>query len=199
MFVGSVHGRAARRRCDCRYNAVGSLPTTHDNASPDGEIGRHKGLKIPRRKAYRFDSGSGHHWIDMIVLDLICISSHRFEGWFASAETFEAQLQKGLVRCPRCGSIEVTRLPSGPHVAKRSPGQMPAKVNEDEILALLQQLAEGSEDVGGEFAEEARRIHFGETVARRIRGVTTLQEAAELLEEGVPVLPLPIPPKDETH
>lgn len=136
----------------------------------------------------------------MIVLNLICLSGHRFEGWFASTEAFDDQLGRRLVNCPCCNSEDVARLPSGPHVGKRvSPPAPAATVTAEQVIGLLKELAESSEDVGKRFAEEARRIHFRESPARRIRGVTTLDEAADLLEEGIPVLPLPIPPKDETH
>ncbi len=136
----------------------------------------------------------------MIVLNLICLSGHRFEGWFASTEAFNDQLGRRLVSCPSCDSAEVSRLPCGPHVAKRvSPPAPAAKVTAEQLIGLLKELADGSENVGERFAEEARRIHYRESPVRRIRGVTTLDEAADLLEEGIPVLPLPIPPKDETH
>ena len=69
----------------------------------------------------------------------------------------------------------------------------------EQAVSLLKALVEGSEDVGRRFAEEARRIHFQEAPARRIRGLTTPEEAEELLDEGIAILPLPIPPKDETH
>jgi hypothetical protein len=136
----------------------------------------------------------------MIVLNLICMAGHRFEGWFASTEAFDEQLANGHISCPSCNSASISRLPSGPHVAKRAPTTAPAiTVTAEQAASLLNALLEGSEDVGTRFAEEARRIHFEETPARRIRGLTTLEEAEELLEEGIPVLPLPIPPKGETH
>jgi hypothetical protein len=135
--------------------------------------------------------------MSMIVLNLICLSGHRFEGWFASNDAFDEQLAGHRISCPRCNSVEVSRLPSGPHVARRS--AEPAAGVAEQTVDLLRTLVDGSEDVGRRFAEEARRIHFHEAPERRIRGLTTLDEIEELLDEGIPVLPLPIPPKDETH
>jgi len=136
----------------------------------------------------------------MIVLDLICLSGHRFEGWFASADAFDRQSASGLISCPHCDSTDIGRLPSGPHVARRMPAQEPARTAKaEQVIRLLKRLIDGSEDVGRGFANEARRIHLGDAPARAIRGVTTLDEATDLLDEGIPVLPLPLPPKDETH
>lgn len=136
----------------------------------------------------------------MIVLNLICMSGHRFEGWFASTEAFDAQLAARHISCPSCNSAAVSRLPSGPHVAKRAEQPAPTlAMSAHQAASLVKALLESSEDVGRRFAEEARRIHFDEAPARRIRGLTTLDEAEELLEEGIPILPLPIPPKGETH
>lgn len=128
------------------------------------------------------------------------MAGHRFEGWFASTEAFDEQLADRRISCPSCNSASISRLPSGPHVAKRVPTVAPAiTVTAEQAASLLKALLEGSEDVGTRFAEEARRIHFEEAPARRIRGLTTLEEAEELLEEGISILPLPIPPKGETH
>jgi hypothetical protein len=136
----------------------------------------------------------------MIVLNLVCMSGHHFEGWFASTEAFDDQLGRRLVNCPHCNSAEVSRLPSGPHVARRpaSPAQQ-VTITAEQMIGLLKEIVENSEDVGRRFADEARRMHFRETPARQIRGLTTLDEAAELLDEGIAIVPLPIPPKDETH
>jgi hypothetical protein len=132
----------------------------------------------------------------MIVLNLICLSGHHFEGWFASSEAFDEQLAERRINCPSCNSSEVTRLPSGPRIAKRSPAPV---LTAEQAAGLLKALVDGSEDVGRRFAEEARRIHFHEAPARSIRGLTSPDELDDLLEDGIPVLPLPIPPKDETH
>jgi len=132
----------------------------------------------------------------MIVLNLVCSGGHRFEGWFASSEAFEGQLRGDLVRCPQCGDLRLKRLPSGPHVARAAPESDPMS---EGLLKAIRALGDNSENVGDRFPREARRIHYRESPVRSIRGVATADETAELLEEGIPVLPLPYPPKDESH
>lgn len=136
----------------------------------------------------------------MIVLNLTCSAGHRFEGWFASGEAFDRQVEQGLVACPYCDSAAVSRLPSGPHVARKV--QPPEAIRRDEAQAVIEALkaiAESTEDVGNRFPEEVRRIHYREVPERSVKGVATLDETRDLLEEGIPVMPLPIPPKRETH
>jgi hypothetical protein len=135
----------------------------------------------------------------VIVLDLICEEEHRFEGWFASHEEFERQRTAALVSCPRCNSPSIRRLPSAPHIT-RSTSAPPAAPEPTEVLkhllGALQKIASNSEDVGERFADEARKIHYGDAEARAIRGETTLGEGLRLLEEGISVLPLPTPKED---
>jgi hypothetical protein len=133
----------------------------------------------------------------MKVLDLQCPHGHRFEGWFASAEDFESQSSRKLVACPICSATEVSRLPSAPRLnlsgasetqVAPGAGEMQARV-----MRALREVLEKTENVGDRFAEEARRIHYNETPARNIRGVTTPEDAKALVEEGIEVMPLPIP------
>lgn len=140
----------------------------------------------------------------MIVLNLSCCNEHRFEGWFASAEAFEDQHQRGLVNCPVCNESEVTRLPSGPHVVTSSPAKESAE--QETVAAVQAQLREAiqayvrnSENVGERFPEEARKIHYKESPQRNIRGVATIEETRELLDEGIVVVPIISPPSEETH
>ena len=157
----------------------------------------------------------------MKVLDLHCPAGHVFEGWFASEDDFQNQLQRKLVQCPMCGDSNVTKRLSAPRLnlgaqppktpqispqtAAAAPG-VPAVMPEisAEARAHLQSMqaawmqwsrkvAESTEDVGKRFAEEARRIHYGETEERAIRGQTSPKEAIELMEEGIGVLPLALP------
>lgn len=157
----------------------------------------------------------------MKVLDLHCPAGHVFEGWFASEDDFQNQLQRKLVQCPMCGDSNVTKRLSAPRlnlgaqppktpqisppIAAAAPG-VPAVMHEisAEARAHLQSMqaawmqwsrkvAESTEDVGKRFAEEARRIHYGETEERAIRGQTSPKEAIELMEEGIGVLPLALP------
>ncbi|MGF6723821.1 hypothetical protein P3T43_003186 [Paraburkholderia sp. GAS41] len=133
----------------------------------------------------------------MKVLDLQCPHGHRFEGWFASAEEFESQLSRKLVECPVCSATEVSRLPSAPRLNLSGASATPASAGSGELQAramrALREVLEKTENVGDRFAEEARRIHYNEAPARNIRGVTTPEDAKALVEEGIEVMPLPIP------
>jgi hypothetical protein len=148
----------------------------------------------------------------MKVLDLRCGAGHAFEGWFASEEDYGSQRERGLLDCPVCGDATVMRLPSAPRLnlsgAQRS-AQASAEAPAAEraltgrpaaALRLVEAVAEmlrNAEDVGPRFAEEARRIHYGESEAKAIRGQTTPQERAALSDEGIEVFTLPValPPK----
>ena len=139
----------------------------------------------------------------MKVLDLQCPHGHRFEGWFASAEDFETQAAQHLVECPICGAKEVSRLPSAPRLnlsgatsdAKPAAAASESQAREWQARAMqaLREVLEKTENVGDRFAEEARRIHYNEAPARSIRGVTTPEDARALVEEGIEVMPLPVP------
>ena len=140
----------------------------------------------------------------MIVLDLQCGQGHRFEGWFASSAAFDDQRKNGLLCCPVCNHADVERLPCGPYVISSSTaraaeaGESLAAVR-DQLLEAVTAYVRDSENVGPRFPEEARKIHYQEAPARSIRGVASLREARELLDEGIVVLPLPVPPPEETH
>ncbi len=138
----------------------------------------------------------------MIVLNLCCEREHLFEGWFASSDAFETQCRNGQVQCPVCGSTSIVRRPSAPYVntgapapAKPTPAPREAGPSAEAVaaalVAALRRASRESEDVGERFAEEARRMHYGEEDARNIKGKATRDELSELLEEGIAVLPLP--------
>ena len=158
----------------------------------------------------------------MKVLNLQCSHQHSFEGWFASEDDFQSQLSRGLVECPMCADKSVQKLPSAPrlnlggHQNPGVPGRSlqgsptpvgaedklpavagtPAGASRPEQAAFLQALRHvvaNTEDVGTRFADEARRMHYGEQEARSIRGQTSVREAVELMEEGIDVMPLPLP------
>ena len=142
----------------------------------------------------------------MKVLDLRCANGHRFEGWFASDDDFRDQNERGLVECPLCADRVVSRMPSAPRLnlsGAKEPecAGEPKAVNAPPAAADLQaawlgavrQLIANTEDVGPRFAEEARRIHYGEAENRGIRGQTTPDERAALADEGIEVLSLPLP------
>lgn len=135
----------------------------------------------------------------MKVFDLHCKQGHAFEGWFASADAFDAQVAGGQVQCPACGSTAIGKALSAPrlNLGAQAPQQrqataMPtAEQMQTLYLKLAREIAAGTEDVGERFAEEARRIHYKEAPERGIRGVTSKQEAADLEDEGIKVLPMP--------
>ena len=139
----------------------------------------------------------------MKVLDLRCANGHGFEGWFGSEDDFLDQNGRGLVECPLCADRVITRLPSAPRLnlsGAREPDPAAAKAEPAaaDLQAMWMQMVrhaiKNTDDVGERFAEEARRIHYGETGARGIRGVASPQERQALHEEGIEVLSLPIPP-----
>jgi hypothetical protein len=149
----------------------------------------------------------------MKVLDLQCEHQHAFEGWFGSEEDFQSQLSDHLVECPVCASHRVVKRLSAPRlnlsgVREPVPEANPESTNETALmtsdatssaqvqaawLKMVRHVLAHTVDVGDNFAEEARKIHYGETEGRQIRGQVSAQETRELLEEGIPVLPLPIP------
>ncbi|WBY01482.1 DUF1178 family protein [Ramlibacter tataouinensis] len=138
----------------------------------------------------------------MKVLNLQCSHRHAFEGWFGSEDDFQGQLERGLVECPMCGDTAVAKMPSAPRLnlgaqPDASPRQEAAAVPEAEMqkawLKMVRHVMSHTEDVGERFAEEARRIHYGESEERGIRGQASREETQALLEEGIGVLPLPIP------
>ena len=138
----------------------------------------------------------------MKVLDLLCPQDHAFEGWFASEDDFQSQHARGLVQCPMCGSADIRKGLSAPRLnlgapveasASKEPAIPPPAALQAAWLQLARQIVEKTEDVGDRFAAEARRMHYGETEERGIRGQATAQETAELLDEGIAVLPLLLP------
>jgi hypothetical protein len=159
----------------------------------------------------------------MKVLDLRCAAGHAFEGWFASEDDYGSQRDRGLLDCPVCGNAEVARLPSAPRLnlsGAREPAQAPARAGGAEgpasaavpapsvdmalhggavqrFVEAVAELINSTEDVGTRFAEEARRIHYGESEAKAIRGQATVEEREALAEEGIEVFTLPAgaPPK----
>lgn len=126
----------------------------------------------------------------MIVFDLICQDrGDVFEAWFNSSSDYDDQSARGLVQCPVCQSNRVGKAPMAPRVAAKSTGQDVAA----QLAALQAAVLKDSEWVGDRFADEARAIHLGEAQARAIHGNATAAQAKSLVDEGIPVAPLPIP------
>jgi hypothetical protein len=140
----------------------------------------------------------------MIVFDLKCAEGHVFEGWFGSGADYEDQQARGLVSCPVCGAARVEKAPMAPAVpAKGNAAPDPAIVKKmmAEMASLQKKMLEKSEHVGDRFADEARAIHLGEAEARAIHGRASKDEAAKLVDEGVPIAPLlfPVPEPGEEN
>jgi len=173
----------------------------------------------------------------MKVLDLQCTQAHQFEGWFASEDDFQNQLSGGLVECPMCGQIDVSKRLSAPRLnllssktsrteglsmaqpkvqANPSEGAEPEHTSPDSQtsavalaqdahtlsvqqqlqanwLKMVKEVIANTDDVGTQFADEARKMHYGETQERNIRGQVSPEESLELIEEGIPVMPLILP------
>ena len=162
----------------------------------------------------------------MIRYSLGCAAGHEFESWFGSSEAYDAQVARGLVSCPVCGSAQVEKTIMAPRLGRAggraSPGE-PAEAaapaggagapaesakapvaiaseREREFRAKLKELRDhlvrDSEHVGSRFPEEARRIHYGEVEHRSIYGEASAEEAKALHEEGIAFHPLPVLPED---
>jgi hypothetical protein len=157
----------------------------------------------------------------MKVLDLQCRHGHVFEGWFGSEDDFQSQRGRGLVLCPMCADGHIEKRLSAPRLnlgasapaaapdagsgvspalqqGGRESGAVAAGMLSPALQAawldLARKIVANTEDVGSRFAQEARRMHHGEVHERAIRGQATPDEAAQLLDEGIAVLPLPLPP-----
>jgi hypothetical protein len=137
----------------------------------------------------------------MIIFDLACNNGHHFEGWFQSADAFDAQRAGGLVSCPGCGSTEIRRVPSAIHLSGTPEAAPPlaaaARVDPrgewlNAYRRLVAAIMTQSEDVGTEFAGEVRKIHYFEAPARSIRGQASEKEFESLCEEGIEVFRLPV-------
>lgn len=148
----------------------------------------------------------------MKVFDLQCEQRHVFEGWFGSEADYASQLERGLLTCPLCGSATVSKMLSAPRLnlgaggpadtkpadadSPSAPAAVPsqdAKALQAAWLEATRQIMASTEDVGARFAEEARKMHYGETEERGIRGQASREETEALRAEGIGVLPLALP------
>ena len=155
----------------------------------------------------------------MKVFNLQCSDQHAFEGWFSNEEDFQAQLASGLLLCPLCNDGVIIKMPSAPRLnisgaregspSLQTPNATPSAPSlpqsptqgmqvrldmQHAALKAMRHLMANSVDVGERFAEEARRIHYGETASRNIRGKATRAESESLLEEGIEFMSLPALP-----
>ncbi|MGB8841637.1 MAG: DUF1178 family protein [Aliidongia sp.] len=121
----------------------------------------------------------------MILYELKCPSGHVFEGWFRSSDFYEEQREAGEIACPVCGACDVEKAPMAPRLA-RSDKSSPGPAERMAALRGLRRAVETKcENVGDRFAEEARKIHYGETDPRDIYGQTSESEADALADEGI--------------
>ena len=156
----------------------------------------------------------------MIRYALRCEHDHAFESWFQDSSAFDAQLKRKLVNCPVCNSVRVEKAIMAPRIASKKgrevapaapapaptpapaePGSTPLMMaHERELRAKLKELRDHivkiADNVGERFPNEARKMHYGEIEHRPIYGEASPDEARALIEEGVEVSPLPIPPDD---
>ncbi len=152
----------------------------------------------------------------MKVLNLRCANGHGFEGWFGSDDDYMDQNGRGLIECPLCADKVIARLPSAPRLnlsgarevvpatptgsalqVQQSPQpQQPAQAADMQaaFIRAVREMVQRTEDVGPRFAEEARRIHYGEAPERSIRGKASAEEREALHDEGIETYSLPIPP-----
>lgn len=125
----------------------------------------------------------------MIVFDLQCRDGgETFEAWFRSTADYDDQLAAGLLQCPLCGSANVGKAPMAPRVPRNSSDAPLAR-----LAKVQDELLRDSRWVGDEFAETARAMHSGELEPARVHGQATLEQAKSLVEDGVPIAPLPLP------
>lgn len=144
----------------------------------------------------------------MKVFNLACEHGHSFEGWFASHEAFDAQQSKGLVACPFCESKTISRQLSAPRLnlsgaTRERPAESESSiqlrteqaisVSPAQMWDMMRTFIAKTEDVGSQFAEEARKMHYGEAPERGIRGQASREERDALREEGIETYALPLP------
>ncbi len=143
----------------------------------------------------------------MISYTLKCEHGHTFDSWFQSAEAFDKLLSAGMVTCSVCGTLGVEKAVMAPRVrparntAKPAAGPLsaPASPAEQALAEMRKMVEENSEDVGEKFADEARKIHDGDAPERSIIGQAKPEEAKALVEDGIPIAPLPWGNKKRTN
>ena len=125
---------------------------------------------------------------DLQCLEACCAGSETFEAWFRSGSDFDEQRAGGLVQCPFCQSPNIGKAPMAPRVPRKGADNPLARV-----AAIQAELLKDSRWVGDEFADTARAMHSGEIDREQVHGNATLEQAKSLVDDGVPVAPLPLP------
>ncbi|MGN7870359.1 DUF1178 family protein [Paracoccus sp. 22332] len=134
----------------------------------------------------------------MIRYALRCDQGHDFDGWFRSSDAFETTRAAGHVACTHCGSAKVEKTLMAPSVAVR-PSEPALGPAEAALRALRQQVEANSDYVGLKFVDEARAMHEGRAPSRAIHGEAKIEDARKLIEDGVPVAPLPFIPRQKAN
>ncbi len=141
----------------------------------------------------------------MIVFDLECLNGHTFEGWFDDRADLENQQEKGILQCPVCDtySVEPKLSPIAIRTSSAAPSrqaQQALQANQEAFAELTEKVSQfvekNYENVGGSFAKEALKMHYGASEHRNIRGTTTQEEDKNLEKEGVPVFKVPVAKKE---
>jgi len=130
----------------------------------------------------------------MICYQLVCKKSHSFEGWFRDSAAYDQQARKGMLVCPACNSKSVQKAPMAPAVSKKAgldEAVARAHAMREWVTQVRRHVEENAEYVGDRFPDEARAMHHGDAEERQIYGEATIEDARDLIEEGVPVAPLP--------
>ena len=138
----------------------------------------------------------------MILFDLQCEKNHKFECWFASSANYEEQLKNKMIVCPYCNSTKIKKSLMAPNIntksiSKNNKKAIAQKNLENQIKKFRKYIEKNTDNVGKNFAEEARKIYYGETKSRPIRGESTEKETKELIEEGIPFSKLPWQTKED--
>jgi len=137
----------------------------------------------------------------MIRYQLVCKKDHAFEGWFRDSAAYDTQAKKGLLACPTCNSKQVKKAPMAPAVSKKNElaeAAVKAKAMREWVSNVRKHVEKNAEYVGEKFPDEARAIHYGDAEERQIYGEATVEDAKELIEEGIPVAPLPSLPQADS-
>jgi hypothetical protein len=145
----------------------------------------------------------------MILFDVKCAKGHVFEAWFRDSNTADRQMAGRKVACPECGSSKVAKAPMAPRIGKKGGSETKSQPPSKEMVAMSAKLQKelgelrakveaNCDYVGEKFAEEARKIHYGETDPRSIYGETSKEEAHELAEEGVEFARIPWLPRHDS-
>ena len=140
----------------------------------------------------------------MIQYSLKCKKGHQFSSWFQSASAFDKLQATGMITCAVCGSTQVEKAVMAPRLNQKTaeqsaPLSQPSGPAEEALAQLRKTVEQNSDYVGRDFASEARAIHEGTAVERSIYGEARLEDAKKLVEDGVPVAPLPFNPTRKTN